>query len=82
MNLPHKQPMPFPAQQNQQRQAQWNCPDISVYKGNVDVAVSSNMGAGLGVVFRNHQGQVMASATCSLSNIKDPMLAEAMETKL
>ncbi|KAJ1434117.1 Reverse transcriptase zinc-binding domain [Sesbania bispinosa] len=34
--------------------------------------------AGLGVVFRNHQGQVMAYASLSLPNIKDPMMAEAM----
>ncbi|KAJ1415947.1 Reverse transcriptase zinc-binding domain [Sesbania bispinosa] len=59
----------------QQRMVSWVRPEEHVYKANVDVAISQHSGAGLGVVFRISQGEVMASF---IPHILDPTLTEAL----
>ncbi|KAJ1410433.1 Ribonuclease H-like superfamily [Sesbania bispinosa] len=56
----------------------WVSVEEHVYKANVDATISQHSGAGLGVVFRNSQGEVMTSATCFIPHILDPTLAKAL----
>ncbi|KAJ1423881.1 Reverse transcriptase zinc-binding domain [Sesbania bispinosa] len=72
------QPVQPQVQNVQQRLTKWEGPEINAYKANVDAAVSSNMGADIGVIFRNHKGEVMATTTSILPHTRDPLLAEAL----
>ncbi|KAJ1443668.1 Ribonuclease H-like superfamily [Sesbania bispinosa] len=78
MNISHLQPKPNSPQNVQQQLAKWRFPELNVIKANVDAATSSDTGVGFGVVFRNHLGDVMASATSTMPNICDPLLEEAL----
>ncbi|KAJ1420314.1 Ribonuclease H-like superfamily [Sesbania bispinosa] len=78
MNTPAPQPIGSSSRYNQPRPASWVRPEETIYKANVNAAISPNSGAGLGVVFRNSQGEVMATATSSIPNISDSTLAEAL----
>ncbi|KAJ1438703.1 Ribonuclease H-like superfamily [Sesbania bispinosa] len=62
----------------QQQRISWVRPEDNVYKVNVDAAILKNSGAGLGAVFRNSQGEVMAAATHFIPHMLDPLLAEAL----
>ena len=59
---PHK-PAPYTKiKQTRTARVKWTAPDINGYKTNFDGAMFHDSGeAGLGVVIRNHEGEVMAS---------------------
>ncbi|KAJ1382957.1 Reverse transcriptase-like [Sesbania bispinosa] len=78
MNVSNMQSVQPQIQNVQRMLAKWECPEINVYKANVDAVVSSNTGVGLGVFFRNHEGEVMATATSMLPHTRDPLLAESL----
>ncbi|KAJ1426695.1 Reverse transcriptase zinc-binding domain [Sesbania bispinosa] len=77
MNIAFK-PLKVSQQVVQQQMVSWVRPGEHVYKANVDAAILKNSGAGLGAVFRNSQGEVMAAATHFIPHMLDLLLAEAL----
>ncbi|KAK6140086.1 hypothetical protein DH2020_026084 [Rehmannia glutinosa] len=41
----------------------WEAPRIGTFKINTDASIRSNMGTGIGVIIRNHKGEVVTSLT-------------------
>ncbi|KAJ1397132.1 Zinc finger, CCHC-type [Sesbania bispinosa] len=65
-------PLKVSQQVVQQQRISWVRLEDNVYKANVDAAILKNSGAGLGAVFRNSQGEVMAAATHFIPHMLDP----------
>ena len=72
-----------PSQGSSQRaQVSWSPPTESVYKGNFDAAFFDTSGcAGVGVVFRDSQGQVIAALSQKIPLVQSVELAEAMAAR-
>ncbi|XP_057452882.1 uncharacterized protein LOC130744739 [Lotus japonicus] len=59
----------------------WKAPPSGFYKLNVDAAIKTNIGIGLGAIIRNNKGKTMAAATWMIEEIEDSALAEAAGVK-
>lgn len=55
----------------------WKPPDVGVLKINVDGAIFKEVGVGLGVVIRDHEGSVMRAACKQVSQLWDVDVTEA-----
>ena len=63
-------------------QVKWSPPSESVYKGNFDAAFFDASGsAGIGVVFRDFQGQIIAVLSRKIPLVQSVELAEAMAAR-
>ncbi|XP_057432744.1 uncharacterized protein LOC130725541 [Lotus japonicus] len=61
-----------------ERNVAWRGPARGTYKCNFDASFVDGGAAGLGMVVRNHRGEVMASACSYPVHVTTPLLAEAM----
>ena len=60
-------------------QAHWSPPSEQIYKGNFDATFFDASGyAGIGMVFRDHMGQIIAALSQKIPLIQSVELAEAM----
>ncbi|KAJ1380896.1 Ribonuclease H-like superfamily [Sesbania bispinosa] len=59
----------------------WCPPPIGSFKINVDAVNPGGTKWGIGIVVRNHLGEVFVAATLQISCLPDPSLAEAMGIK-
>jgi hypothetical protein len=62
---------------NHQLNQKWKKPRTGIIKANCDANLSIDSSWGLGAIFRDDEGQVMASATWVRSGFNDPATAEA-----
>lgn len=75
----NKQP---PRSAPQHDQVRWIPPSEQNYKGNFDAALFDDSGcAGVGVVFRDHRSQVIASLSQKIRLVRTVELAEALATR-
>jgi hypothetical protein len=60
-----------------QRNSKWRKPRAGRIKANCDANLSISGSWGLGAIFRDEEGQILASATWQIPGINDPSTAEA-----
>ncbi|KAJ1379678.1 Reverse transcriptase zinc-binding domain [Sesbania bispinosa] len=71
-------PNPVAHQNSSQSNSVWCPPPIGSFKINVDAASPGGTKWGIGIVVRDHLGEVFAAATIQISCLPNPSLAEAI----
>ncbi|XP_057444580.1 uncharacterized protein LOC130736815 [Lotus japonicus] len=59
----------------------WKPPGIGTIKGNFDASIRENRGTGLGLIFRDHAGKLLAAGTSFLQTEFEPVIGEAISLR-